>query len=706
MAGARKQNRKREPAPLAAATAETQHSGLSAIGSRLRPHVARLAAIWLLALAAYSNSFRAGLIFDNQTIVLKDTRIHAATAENLRLIFSTEYWSTNNSTGLYRPFTTLTYLFNWAVLGDGASPAGYHWVNFGLHAINIALVYALGLMLFGETTPAWVMAALWAVHPVLTESVTNVVGRADLLAAASVLGGLLCYACARNALGRSRMYRLAALGLIGAIGIFSKESAIVLVAAMLLWDLTRTEPLLWKQRWPAYAALAPGYILFFWLRGRMLAGTPVAAVAVIDNPLMAADFWTARVTAIKALGLGLWKMCWPQHLSADYSYNQIPLFRWKLDDWQDWQAILSLAVCLAAAALAVWAFRRAKPVFFLIGLTFAALAPTSNLLFRIGTIFAERFLYLPAVGAAGLAALALSRICRDRNALLGVAGVLALVLAARTSLRNDDWRDERTLFTAVTVESPNSAKGHYLLGSMMITSDRKLVDPALAQGQRAIEILKPLLIAEFLKPAVGQYSWGAYYITGMCERLKGDDAATPAARAEWYRKALATLLRARAIDDAQRRRAGDGAVMIDNVPAYLELGRVYERIGQPEDAISALRFGRSLKPIPEFSEELSAIYAGMGDMPRAAMSLVEGILLDPAQERLTAELASLYRQAFPQSCALQQTSSGTFINRDCPLVRSQICQGARNLAEAYQTAGRPSAAAQVLSAAASNFQCP
>jgi hypothetical protein len=96
----------------------------------------------------------------------------------------------------------------------------------------------------------------------------------------------------------------------------------------------------------------------------------------------------------------------------------------------------------------------------------------------------------------------------------------------------------------------------------------------------------------------------------------------------------------------------------------------------------------------------------MGDMPGAAMSLVEGILLDPAQERLTAELASLYRQAFPQSCALQQTSSGTFINRDCPLVRGQICQGARNLADAYRTAGRSSQAGEVLRAAASNFQCP
>ena len=697
MAGARKQKRKPEPVGSAAATVDARQSGLSAIRSRPRPHLARLAAIWLLALAAYSNSFRAGLIFDNQTIILKDTRIRAVTAENLRSIFSAEYWSTNNSTGLYRPFTTLTYLFNWAVLGDGGSPAGYHWINFGLHAVNIALVYALGLMLFSEATPAWVMAGLWAVHPVLTESVTNAVGRADMLAAASVLGGLLCYAALSNARRGSRAYWLVALGPIGAIGIFSKESAIVLVAAMLLWDWMG-EAVGWSARWLAYAALAPGYLLFFWLRGRMLAGTRVGSVAAVDNPLMAADFWTARITAIKALGLGLWKMCWPQHLSADYSYNQIPLFRWKLGDWQDWQAILALAVCLAAASVAAWGFRRAKPVFFLIGFTFAALAPTANLLLRIGTIFAERFLYLPAVGVAGLAALGLSRILRKRSTLVGVAILVAAALAARTWLRNEDWRDERALFTAVTEDSPASAKGHYLLASMTITSDRRLVDQALAQGLQAVEIVKPLPDAES--------EGGAYYVTGMCQRLKGDDAATPAARAEWYRQALESLLRARAIDTVQREREGAGAVLTDNVPAYLELGRVYERLGRTEDAISALRFGRSLHPMAEISEELSAIYAGMGDMPGAARSLVEGVLLDPTQERLTGELASLYRQAFPQSCALQQTANGTFIDRDCPLVRGQICQGARNLAEAYQTAGRPTQAAEVLRAAASNFQCP
>jgi tetratricopeptide (TPR) repeat protein len=686
MAGARKQNRNREPAAPAAAEAR----------SRLvwRPHLARLAAIWLLTLAAYSNSFRAGLVFDNGVIIARDTRIRAATAENLRLIFSTEYWSTNNSTGLYRPFTTLSYLFNWAVLGNGDSPAGYHWVDFGLHALNIALVYALGLLLFGEGAGAMAgaMAALWAVHPVLTESVTNIVGRADLLAAGAVLAGLLCYARASKAAGESRAYWLAALGLIAAAGIFSKESAIVLVAAMALWDWTSAEAVAWKRRWPAYAALAPGYLLFFWLRSRMLAGERVAPVTILDNPLMGADFWTARLTAVKGLGLGLWKMCWPQHLSADYSYNQIPLFGWKLDNWQDWQAVFSLIVCLAAAGVAVWGYRRAKPAFFLIGLTFAALAPTANLVLRIGTIFAERFWYLPAVGLAGLGALALGRIGRGRANLPRIASALALLLAVRTWLRNEDWRDERALFTAVTIDAPNSAKGHTLLASNLVTGDPRLASQALEQGQRAIEILKPL-------PDT-QTDAGAYWITGLCQRLKGDDASDPAARAEWYRKALDNLLRARAIDRAQRQR--EGAIRSDNAIAYLELGRVYQRIGQPDEAVTELLFGRALRPIPEFSEELSRVSAGRGDMNGAARSLIEGLLIDPAAPRLTGELGALYRQAFPGSCALGQSG----IDTGCPLVRAGICDAARHLAEAYRAAGFSARAAETLRSAASTFQCP
>ena len=62
--------------------------------------------------------------------------------------------------GLYRPLTTLSYMFNYAVLGDGANPAGYHWFNLILHAVNIGLVYALGLVIFEQIPAALLLAAI------------------------------------------------------------------------------------------------------------------------------------------------------------------------------------------------------------------------------------------------------------------------------------------------------------------------------------------------------------------------------------------------------------------------------------------------------------------------------------------------------------------------------------------------------------------
>ena len=47
----------------------------------------------------------------------------------------------------HRPLTTLSYLFNYAVLGQQEQPAGYHSINFILHAVNVLLVYVLALRL-------------------------------------------------------------------------------------------------------------------------------------------------------------------------------------------------------------------------------------------------------------------------------------------------------------------------------------------------------------------------------------------------------------------------------------------------------------------------------------------------------------------------------------------------------------------------------
>jgi tetratricopeptide (TPR) repeat protein len=449
-------------------------------------------ALWALVLAAYSNSFQAGLVFDNSPLILQDARIKAVTPQNLRLILTEDYWHNSTASGLYRPLTTFSYLLNYAVFGNGTDSVGYHWVNIALHGMNVSLVYLLGILVLGAPGPAFAVAALWGVHPLLTESVTNIVGRADLLAAFAVLAGLHCYVMSAYAAGRRKLFWVAAMLVAQAVGIFSKESAAVLPGIMLLYDLTWRGRTAWRGRAAAYSALVPPLAAFLYLRGTLQTHI---AVRFLENPLWSADFWTARLTAFKVIGKYLWLFVWPARLSADYSYNAVPLFGWHPAQWEDAKALLALALCLGAALLAVRWYRTRKPLFFFLGFFFVALAPTSNLAILIGSIMAERFVYLPSIGLAGcvVAAIrALGRpISRGRQFAVRAAwiapGLLCAAGAARTYARNFDWLDERSLWTSAVDVCPESAKTHNNLGNALEQVPGRLPD-ALIEYQVALRI--------------------------------------------------------------------------------------------------------------------------------------------------------------------------------------------------------------------------
>jgi tetratricopeptide (TPR) repeat protein len=98
-------------------------------------------------------------------------------------------------------------------------------------------------------------------------------------------------------------------------------------------------------------------------------------------------------------------------------------------------------------------------VFFL-----AALAITSNVLLPIGTIEAERLVYLPALGFC-LAVAGLAGVATDRVGVRTIA-VVVLALGVRTWIRNADWRDDYHLFTATAVTSPNSARAQSNAGAV------------------------------------------------------------------------------------------------------------------------------------------------------------------------------------------------------------------------------------------------
>ena len=465
-----------------------------------RRHAWRLLALGGLVLVAYSNSFQAALTFDNASAIGEDPRIRAATTENIESILKGRYWYGNGAraatTPWYRPLTTFSYLVNYAVLGNGPRPAGYHWVNLALHEVNVALVYVLGILVLGEIAPAWALAALWGLHPLLTEAVTNIVGRADLLAAFGVLAGLLCHVKAASAAGRRRVAWLAGLAAAQAIGLFSKESAAVLPGIMLLYDLTWPERATWRRRAVAYAAAALPIVAYLYLRSGLHWH---AVIEVTENPLVSAGFWTARLTAVKVIGKYLWLFVWPARLSADYTYNAVSLFGWRVWNWEDAKAIVALAVCLGAALLAVllavrWR-RTGKPLLFFLVFFFVALSPTSNLIVLVGSTMAERFMYLPSVGLAGCVVAAVCALGQrrfpKRPAAVRVGwaalGLVCLAFTARTYARNFDWQDERSLWASTVEVCPGSARAHYSLGLALERLPYGLPE-AIAQYQAAVRI--------------------------------------------------------------------------------------------------------------------------------------------------------------------------------------------------------------------------
>ena len=464
-------------------------AGTSGAPARRWPrHAFGIAALWVLALAAYSNSFAGGFVFDNAPIVQNDPRIRAATAENIRLIFSREYWFDSGTSGLYRPLTTLSYLFHYAALGNGSSPSGYHAVNLALHCLNIALVYALGLAILGSSFPALALAALWAVHPSLVESVTNIVGRADLLAAFGVLLGLLCYVRQTSATGRKRAAWLAALAGAQTIALFSKESGAVLPLLMALYDFTWPRREAWRNRVVSYAVLILPFGAFLWLRWGLHTHL---AVPFSENPLIGAGFWTARMTAVKVIGKFLWLFVWPARLSADYSFNAVPLFGWRPWNWEDAKAWIALAASAGLVLLAIRFRRRSRPLFFFLGFFFVALAPASNLFIPIGSIMAERFLYLPSLGLAGCLVAAAAEIARAANLTRAwwkwaALGFVCLAFGLRTYARNFDWRDDESLWTSAIHAYPESARPHNNLGNVLLA--RSDLPGAAAEFEAALRI--------------------------------------------------------------------------------------------------------------------------------------------------------------------------------------------------------------------------
>ena len=625
-------------------------------------------ALCALALLAYSNSFETGFALDNG-VLLKEGQIHEATRRNIGLILQHTYWWPTGESGLYRPFTILSFLFNYAVLGNGEHPAGYHWINFILHAMNIVLAFQMALRIVRRFWPSVFIAGLWAVHPLLTESVTNIVGRADLLAGISVLGGFLIYLKATESRGWRRLAWLGGLLVTTAVGVFSKESAVTEIGVIALYELTW-----WRERGKirdpidATIAILPPLAVFLYQRSLVLAAVPPAVFPFVDNPIVGTGFLVGRLTALKVMASYLMLLLWPARLSSDYSYPQIPLVTGTVEEWIAW-----IAVCGIGTAL-ILLYRRRREMFFWGLFAFGTFLPAANLVFPIGTIMAERLLYLPAFGLIACFVLLVYSIGdRTRMRWLPPALLLPAMLgfAARTWVRNPDWQNNLTLAESEVRATPRNFKAHLMLSRALFEADpqHSHLDRTIGEGERTVALLDPL--------PDSQNTWLAYRELAGYYLVKGDGLhpAGPESKVAWQR-ATQLLRRAISILEASPPAPavpGEMVVPLDLAEAYRTLSGAWLRLSDTKKAYDAAIRARDLDPAsPDGYRSVANALRGSGRDDDAIAALMEGEMLtsDPG---LDPDVVLIYRARGDTGCTLIQGPRGPAPNPACPAVRKQIC---------------------------------
>jgi protein O-mannosyl-transferase len=682
----------------------------------------------------YANSFQSGFVLDNEFIIQGDPRLRAATWKNVWLIFTEDYWYPRGVGGLFRPLTTLSFLTEYSLFGFGQNPTYYHFLNVLLHAMNASLVYLLLQRLLKRLDIAMFAAALFAVHPIATESVTNLVGRSDLLAALSVLSGTLFYLKSVDCQGYKRWLWLLLMAVSMALGVFSKENAVVLLGILPLYDwLYRVRSTPFSLRGSlqdffgyfcrGYLVLVPIVIALFVIRYAMLQSHGSSLMAWKDNPIRATDFLSGRLTAVKVIGYYLGLLVFPLRLSCDYTLDAIPNSSWRMTSWEDLKAVLSLVLLTISMAVVWLCYRRGiKSLLFFTGWFFITLMPTANLLFLIDSNMAERFLYLPLVGFAGLMAVALHFLATKihRHGFL-VLGILVIsMLGYRTILRNQDWRTNLTLWTSASEVCPGSFRVQRSLAIVMI--DQKA--PPIEVDQIIDVAKKAAAIASSLPIEQGDQL--SHFVLGMLYGQKADQLVSRDSDGSvvltdevrpLYEQSIIELERAALIAEtiaarraAMNRSGAGGLVSISTGPAHVydTLWLVYSRVGRHGDAAKILRKMQEINPLSlRVYRFLPDELVLSGNPSEAGIVLIQALLINAEHEFTVKQLTSIYAPDSPgtQPIVVKRESTLSFDLAN-PVLRADVNTAFVQLAELFLRRGEREKAEQLRGASQSYQVAP
>ena len=636
-------------------------------------------AVGVSAIVVYLNAPGSEFVLDDTRLIRDNLRIRSLA--NVPGFFASSYWDLEGPQALYRPLVLASYAANYAV--HGLSTYGYTAVNIVLHAAVSILLFALVRGLGGSLVAAGGAGIAFAVHPVHTEAVTGMTGRPELLAAFFFLLAMHFHRLAPGAARRGMGCRAAAIAAF-ACALLSKESAMTLLLVLPVMDALLPakdgagQPVVPRARIVSdYLPLLIVALAYLAVRRAVLGGIfiPEGVIAPLDNPMvpvttlplgerLGATTGEALMTAFAVVVEYARLLAWPARLSPDYSYNQIPLVTTALDG-RFVGGVALVAACVGGIAV-LW--RRSPIAAFGLALLALTYSIVSNFGITIGTICAERLIYLPSAGAIVAAAVGADRLTRTgpayRNVAYVVLGALIVMGAARTWTRNLDWKSELTLWSAAVEAAPASARVRTEHGRVLLTLAENE-----ARAGRAADAERLYAEAQ------------AYFETALkiypSYSLPMDGLATIHALHQRYGEAVALY------EKALRVWPGNYA-SLTNWGALL-----WERSARMAGRVSALRAeGRlaeanqlALEAEDGFREALEKIDAAIVMMPSYAHAhlirafLVEDYLRDPAGAIAEFEEVLRLNPAHPQRDVIEEQ-----------LVRLRAQRASRTLDD---TAGRP-----------------
>ena len=383
------------------------------------------------------------------------------------------------------PLVWLSLMGDTELFGDYAG--GFHLTNVAIHAVNSVLVFLLMFRLSEERGKSFVVAALFAVHPLHVESVAWVAERKDVLS--SLFGFLSLLAYVRYVKRRSPAAYVAAWTAMAA-SLMAKQMLVTLPFVLLLldyWPLARYSGYS-AGGWPRPQGQEPGQIATGSMSGRRLLCEKIpflalsAVFTVIAYLAQASGGATEALeplapgirlaNAVVAYGGYLAKCVWPAGLSVFYPHpGSMPTF----------MVLLGSASVLLLVTVAAILQRRTRP-FLLVGWLWylGTLVPVIGLVQVGWHSMADRYTYFPAIGVFISVTWLIPSLLQTRWAgkavLPALAATVLCVLSVAACRQVGYWRNSVTLFEHALEVNDENWLAHATLGAALLSNPERWDD--------------------------------------------------------------------------------------------------------------------------------------------------------------------------------------------------------------------------------------